>query len=131
MSIDKDGVRIPSVAMTLGDLRRVLTENADAPDNLPVFVVIPTHFSCADLGPGEDVEVEDHDDYASESVRACVANVLGESHQATLDGYLSPGELEAEGEDPEDWFFCLEISVRPEECHDRLSGCRTRISEEG
>ena len=101
--------------LTLGDLRAFLVEHKDAPDDIPVTVVLPLSF-FSDL----DEMPSDHPEYRAvsecQSVEACGVAVTGFTEHGDFTEHYIP--LEKRG--AEEWAFSVEITPHPEQCFEAL-----------
>ena len=101
--------------LTLGHLRAFLEQNKEAPDDIPVTVVLPMSF-FSDL----DEMPSDHPEYKAvcegQSVEACDVSLMGFSQDGDFtERYIAPEECEGE-----DWDFSVEITPHPEQCFKAL-----------
>src|SRR6516162_4668751 len=94
--------------LTLGDLRKFLSEHGDAPDDVPVVVSLPVRFNCDE--DGEEMppdHPERHEANETCDVSACYVGLHGMDHNSSTssEGYIRPEDRE-EGEE---WDFWVEI----------------------
>ena len=101
--------------LTLGDLRALLQDCKDAPDDIPVTIALPMGFFSDD-----DDLPSDHPEYkavsAWESVDASgIAFMAFSESGETTEGYIPP-----EKRGGEKWDFCIELSPNGEQCYEAM-----------
>jgi hypothetical protein len=103
--------------LTIGDLRAFLEQHKEAPDDIPVMIVLPlTFFGDLDKMP------LDHPEYKavceSQSVEACGIGFVGVAE----DGAVADEYIPLEAREDETWSFSLEIIPNAEQCFNALRG---------
>ncbi len=101
--------------LTIGDLRTFLEQHKEAPDDIPVVIVLPLSF-FSDL----DKMPLDHPEYKavceSQSVEACGIGFVG----FTEEGAVADEYIPLEAREDETWSFSLEIIPNSEQCFKAL-----------
>ena len=109
---------------TLGDLRRLINNHKDAPDDVPVMMSLPVAFNCDEEGDFRlpDGHPELHEYSSFHLVPALNVMFVAEDANSSTS---ADGNVHPEDRQPgEDWCFRIEVFPMNDEAHEALRDCQ-------